>query len=303
MMDYSWVAELPSEEMKREAYRELGKVDLFFFAKYILNYDMEETTDIHSRFCAILDENRLRQLMLMFRGSYKTSLGIAKVIQWMIADPASQIGIGSDTIERAIERTREVKRVLESNALLHDLYPDIFYKEPKRESDLWTLSEFNIKRPMDKLAGFTKPSVSSFGLFPLPVGSHYTRVLLDDTEHEDRVNTPELIQQLNVRVSSLMPTLQPQAPVVMLGTIYCPNGPNTLYQRVWPTYKVPIVDKQGLPTFPTKFSTQVIEQLKSDINDEYIWKGQYMLESALRTDKFTFPYKNVQLKVFQEFLR
>lgn len=303
MIDYSWIAELPSEEIKREAYRELGKVDLFFFAKYILNYDVEETTDIHSRLCSILDEERLRQLVLMFRGSYKTSLGIAKVIQWLVQDPAAQIGIGSDTIERAIERTREVKRILESNILLYELYPEIFYKDPERESDLWTKSEFNIKRSQDRLVGFTKPSVSSFGLFPLPVGSHFTKVLLDDTENEDRVNTPELIQQLNVRVSSMIPTLQPQAPVLMLGTIYCPNGPNTLYQRVWPTYKVPITDKQGLPTFPSKFNAQVIEQLRCDINDEYIWEGQYMLRSALRTDKFTFPFKDVQLKVFQEFLQ
>ena len=153
MIDYSFITELDSDELKLEAYRELGKVDLYFFAKYILGYTLEDQTDIHYRFCAIADEERPRQIMLMFRGSYKTSLGVAKIIQWLIKDPAAQIGLGSDKIERVIERVQDVRRILETNELLKQLYPDIFYKNPSRESSLWTQSELNINRPMDKLVG------------------------------------------------------------------------------------------------------------------------------------------------------
>lgn len=303
MLDYSFITDLDSDDLRTAAYRELGKVDLYFLSRYILGYDLEELTDIHSRFCAIADENRLRQMMLMFRGSYKTSLGIAKVIQWLIQDPAAQIGIGSDKIERAAERTREVRRILASNSLLKTLYPDIFYNNPERESDLWTQSEFNIKRPNELLLGFTKPSVSSYGLFPLPTGSHYTHSLVDDLESEESVNTPDLIVQLNVRTSSLIPTLRPNAPLLLLGTIYCPDGPNTLLQKIWPSYKVPIIDRNGLPTFPTKFGANVIAQLRRDVNDEYVWQGQYMLAAAIRTDKYLFPFKDVILNQFTEMLQ
>jgi hypothetical protein len=302
VIDYSFITELDSDELKQEAYRELGKTDLFFLSKYVLNYDLEEQTDIHYRFCSIADENRPRQIMLMFRGSYKTSLGIAQVIQWLIQDPASQIGVGSDKIERAIERVMDIRRILETNSLLKELYPEVFYADPARESDLWTQADLNIKRPMDRIVGFAKPSVSAFGLFPLPTGSHFTKVLLDDLENEGNVNTPELIQQLNVRVSSFMPLLQADASVLLLGTIYCADGPNTIYQRIWPTYKVPVVDNQGLPTFPSKYPLSVIEQYKTDINDAYVWSGQYLLRPALRTDRFTFPFKTVSLNTFEEFL-
>lgn len=302
MLDYSFVTELGSEELRREAYRELGKVDLYFLAKYILNYDLETQTDIHYRFCQIMDENRLRQLFIMFRGSFKTSLGIAKVIQWLIQDPAAQIGIGSDKIDRATERVMQLRMMLETNELLKDLYPEIFYRFPRKESSLWTQDALNINRPVEKLIGFTKPSVSAFGLFPLPTGSHFDRVLMDDVEHEENVNTPELIQQLNIRFSSLMPVLEPGAPLIMLGTIYCPDGPNTLYQRAWPTYKVPIIDKQGRPTFPSRFPAEVIDQYRTDTNDEYVWQGQFMVAPALRTDQYQFPFKTVILNTFEEFL-
>ena len=89
---------------------------------------------------------------------------------------------------------------------------------------------------------------------------------------------------------------------MVLGTIYCADGPNTLYQRIWPTYKVPVIDKQGQPTFPSKYPQSVIEQYRIDINDEYVWSGQYLLRPAQRTDLFTFPYKTVTLNTFQEML-
>lgn len=302
MLDYSFVLDLDSSDLRREAYRELGKVDLYFLSKYILGYELEDQTDIHYRFCSIADEERLRQIMLMFRGSFKTSLGIAKIIQWLIKDPAAQIGLGSDKIDRAAERVAEVRRVLETNALLKELYPDIFYQNPTREASLWTQDALNINRPMDRVVGFAKPSVSAFGLFPLPTGSHFTHVVLDDLENESNVNTPDLVHQLNVRVSSLIPLLQAGAPVLMLGTIYSPDGPNTLYQRIWPTYKVPIIDNQGHPTFPSRYPASVIEQYRTDINDEYVWSGQYLLKPAVRTDMYTFPFKTVTLNTFEEFL-
>lgn len=300
MRDYSFITELHSDELRLEAYRELSRQDLYFFASQILKYDLETQTDIHYRFCSIADMERMRQLYLMFRGSFKTSLGVAKVIQWLIKNPAAQIGIGSDKVERAVERVKDVRRVLETNELLKEVFADVFYREPTRESNLWTNEAFNVRRPADKLVGFSKPSVSAFGLFPLPTGSHFTHVLLDDVENEENVNTPELIQQLNIRVSSLMPVLQPQAPVMMLGTIYCPTGPNTIYQSLWPTYKVPIIDNQGMPTFPSKYPQTIIEQYRRDINDDYVWQGQYMLKAALRTEHLTFPFRHTILNTFEE---
>lgn len=301
MRDYEWVLSLDNDILRQEAWRELGKVDLYFLAAHILGYDLETTTNIHYTLCQRLEDMRLRQLVLMFRGSFKTSMAVAKVIQWLIQAPNAQIGVGSDKIERAVERVKDIRRVLESCALLPALYPELFYTDPARQSDAWTMDALNIIRPTH-MVGFTKPSVSAFGLFPLPTGSHFTHVILDDVESEESINTPDLIQQLNTRVSSLIPTLMPDAPLIMLGTIYCGEGPHTLLQKSWPTYKVPIVDAKGLPTFPSRFPAHVVERIRADINDQWIFDGQYMLKSSPRTDKFSFTFAQTVLNQFTEML-
>lgn len=302
MRDYEFVTELDNDVLRRECWRELGRVDLYFLAAFILGYTLETQTDIHYKLCDLLETDKLRQLVLMFRGSFKTSMAVAKTIQWLIQQPTAQIGIGSDKIERAVERVKDVRRVLESCPLLPELYPELFYTDPARQSDLWTGDSINVIRT-GSMVGFTKPSVSAFGLFPLPTGSHYSHVILDDVESEESINTPELIQQLNTRVSSLIPTLLPQAPLIMFGTIYCGEGPHTVLQKNWPTYRVPIVDKQGLPTFPTRFPMNVVDRIRADINDAWVFDGQYMLKSSPRTDKYAFSFSDTVLQQFTEMLQ
>ena len=302
MRDYSFVFEQEDDELKYELMRQLGKTDLFFLAKYILNYkDLEETTDLHHRLCDILQDDPLRYLVLIFRGSFKTSLGIAWVIQCLIKYPGIQIGIGSDTKERAAERVLDIRQKLEENELLKILYPDVFFQSPTTDSDLWKKDEFNVIRPLsgEGVGGFRKPSVSCFGLVPLPTGSHYDIVLVDDVENEENCSDDEKIQQLTRNFGAFIPTLNPGAKLVMLGTIYCEGGPNTIYQEKWPTYKRAVVDSYGFPTFPSRFNEEVIAQYKSDINDDYLWKGQYLLKAAKRTDKFFYPFIDVKLKKFK----
>lgn len=310
MRNYSFLKELDDPFVKREAFRELGKTDLYFLCKYILGYSKLETrTSIHYTMCDRLDKldniesypgSTLREFDLMFRGSFKTSIALGKIIQWLIRDKNAQIGIGSDIDERAQERVLVLRDMINTNEFLKDLYPDVFFKNGEAESGLWTKHAFNIKRDANSLSGggFTKPSVSSFGLFPLPVGSHYTHVYLDDIENESNTNTEELTTQLVQRVSGFIPTLRPTAPVLMSGTIYSERGPNTVYQTRWPTYKIPIVDKYGKPTFPSVFSESAIKQLRVDIADEWYWQGQYMMRYVPRTDNMFFPFSGVKLQEF-----
>jgi hypothetical protein len=84
----------------------------------------------------------------------------------------------------------------------------------------------------------------------------------------------------------------------MMGTIYHPYGPNTFYQSLWPTYKVPIIDKLGQSTFPSEFNKERIEKIIRDIANEWLWQGQYMLKSVPRTDKFFFPFKGDNFQRF-----
>lgn len=293
MNDYSFIEAIEDFEVKREVMRELAKTDLYFLCKFIFGYkDMETKTDIHYRLCRELDEDPHRYLVLIFRGAFKTSIGMAKCVQWLLQDPNAQIGIGSDIKLRADKRVWDLRDMIAQNDLLKELFPEIFYDNPETQSDLWRTDEFNIKRSRRDLRGegFSAPSISSFGLDPLPTGSHFTHVLLDDVENEANQNNDEQIEKLNRSLGLFIPLLRPSAPVVMLGTIYSDKGPNTNYQGKWKTYKRAIITAKGNPTFPSMYPREVIRQYEEDINDSYVWLGQYMLRASNRTDKFFYPF-------------
>jgi len=320
--DYQFLTELADDRVRTEVMRELCRRDLYFLCRHVLGYkDLEPETDIHYTFCHLLDRadraqtllqlgafapdtQILRLLALLFRGSFKTSICEGKVIQWLLRDPLAQIGVGSDTADRAGERTRDIRDILENNVMLKSLFPDLFYDKPMNQADLWRYDEFNIKRPSrdQRPGGFARSSVNAFGLDPLPTGSHFTHVWLDDVENEANQNTPETIDKLNRNMRLFFPLLQPEAPVVMTGTIYSKEGPNTTFQRTWYTYLRPIYTANHpphtvhTPTFPSKFPLATIQRLKDDINDEWTWHGQYLLHSMHRTDKYLFPFQRVQLQ-------
>lgn len=297
--DYSYLNGL-HEPMKTQVIRELCKRDLYFLCKHVLGYkDMETATDIHIELCRRLNEDPHRFCYAIFRGAFKTSIALAKVIQWLICHPEWQIGIGSDLKQRAVLRTRDLQSLIENSKKLKTLFPDVFFQNPKRQSSLWRQEEFDIRRPSrDEHGGFRMPSVSAFGLDPLPTGAHFDAVLIDDPENEQNQYNDEQIQKIIRHIELFIPILKPEAPVIMDGTYYSTKGPIVTFMRRWPSYRVPIVDRNGLPQFPKKFPKKVIDQLRKDITDEWVWKGQYMMEPADPEDDLFFPFRHVPIKRF-----
>lgn len=298
---YTWLDTITD---KRELYgtmRFLVRNDLYFLCKYILGMkDLETRTDIHYGLCRHLETDDPRRLVLMFRDSFKTSITIGKVIQWILQNPNVEIGIGSDRVERAIDRTKMVKATLEHCTPLRYLFPDVCYKYPQLESDKWTEEEFNIKR--NKYVGGTRmPTVSSYGLFPLPTGAHFGKSIIDDVENETNTNTEELVSQLNQRLTALLPVLKANAQLFMVGTVYHEKGPNSAFRGLWPTYRIPIMDRYGNPTFPSRFSAAAIEAKRAEIirlSGSYTWYTQYLLTPHKRDHTYFFPMKDVTLRSF-----
>jgi hypothetical protein len=318
--DYRFIERLPDKKLRRQAMRELCRTDLYFLCRYVLGYeDMEDQTDIHYRMCSELDrvdtlatlvkygiirpgeelDRYLRYLLLVFRGGFKTSICLGKVIQWLIRDRDAQIGIGSDTKERATGRTKDLRDVIEQNEKLKWLFPDVFYKNPANASDLWKMDEFNIRRTRRDLrkGGFSVASVTAFGLFPMPTGWHFDRAYIDDLENDDNCKNDDMIEKLNHALGLFIPILRPTAPFLVSGTIYNESGPNNLLSKRWYTYRRPIeigVDKK--PSFPRMYPRVVIDRIRRDITDEWVWNGQYLLKASTRTDKFLYPFRGVKIR-------
>lgn len=300
MRDYNFIQTITDPEMKVAVYRELGKTDLYFFCKYILGYkELETQTNIHYALCEILDNEPLRYTFLLFRGAFKTSIAMAKVLQWLCKNRNERIGYGSDVRDRATDVTKDIRDIAANNSLLKSLYPEVFYVNPENESDLWRMEAFNVKQDERGSVsdGYKPPSVMSFGLDPLPTGKHFTKVMFDDTENEQNQDNPDLNTKLLRNFSLFFPIPNPQAPIYLWGTIYSGTGPHTLYQKKWPTYKRRIIDKYGNPTFPSRFPMEVIERMK-DETDSYTWDGQYLLIAPRKRDNLFYPFAAAQINKF-----
>ena len=219
------------------------------------------------------------------------------MIQELLKNPATQIGVGSETQDRAQERFLDIKATLETNTLLQYFFPDVLYRSPRHESTRWNEHELFVKVPKDAIGGFRKPSVSLFGLFPLPVGSHYSLAWLDDIEHEENTTTEENVKKLTARFSGFMPTLQTKARLLLTGTYYHPLGPNAEYSAKWPCYRIPILDAKGAPTFPSVKPLTECERIRNDDVDEWGWETQFMLNVRLRTDLFAYPFRGKVLQI------
>ena len=297
--DYSYLSAIKDKKELFLTIRHLLKTDLYFFCRHGLNYrDMETQTSIHYALCDRLEASDwIRQAVMMFRGSLKTSIAIAWALQQTILNPGIQFGFGSETAERAQERFAAVKLLLETNKMFFYFFPHIFWKDPRNEAPKWNEHELYVKVPSTTTGGFRLPTLSIFGLDPLPVGSHYDVAWLDDVEHEANTTTTDQVTKLVGRMSSFMPTLKTNAKVLLTGTYYHPQGPNVFYSKRWPLYRIPIVDIAGNPTFPTLKPLAECLRVKNEDVDEWGWQTQFMLNVMLRLDEYAYPFRGKMIQV------
>jgi len=132
---------------------------------------------------------------LWAREHYKsTIITFAGLIQELILNPEITTAIFSHT--KAISRKflSQIKYELEVNKELIDLFPDIFWAEPKRDAPKWSLdSGLVIKRKSNP----KESSIEAHGLVDgMPTGAHYELRVYDDVVTRESVTTSEQIQKV-----------------------------------------------------------------------------------------------------------
>ena len=130
--------------------RELALNDLFFLLVYVLGVDFANNDWVFAR-CREVQEEPDGFLDIWSREHFKsTVITFALTIQDILCDPTITVGIFSFNRPIAKAFMRQIKWQFESNQKLKDLFPDILYQEPEKESPMW--SEDNgivVKRSSD----------------------------------------------------------------------------------------------------------------------------------------------------------
>ena len=114
-------------------------------------------------------------------------------IQEILRDPDITILILSHTFSVARVFLTQIKRELETNVALQNLFPEILWPEPHKTSPQWSIEGgIVVKRQSNP----KEATVSASGLVDgMPTGGHYKLRIYDDTVTEDSVTTPEQIDK------------------------------------------------------------------------------------------------------------
>jgi len=182
--------------------RKLAQTDLFFLMTRILKlqfiYNTEKPWWIFKR-CQMVQENTYGYLDIWAREHFKsTIITFSQTIQEIIADPEVTICIFSFNRPIAKKFLIQIKRELETNETLKWLFPDILWKDPKKqykkEGFKWTENEgITVKRKGNP----KEATVEAWGLVDgQPTSKHFKRRKYDDVITRDSVTSPEVIKKV-----------------------------------------------------------------------------------------------------------
>ncbi len=205
------------------ALRELAKTDLFFFLVYILNREDADHPWIYDR-CREFQANPNGHLDLWAREHYKsTIITFAATIQEILNNQEGTYCILSFTGGIARAFAKQIKRELETNIKLIQLFPDVLYTNPAKESPKWTENEGIIVK---RKGNPKEATLEAWGLVDnQPTSKHYTGIVYDDTVTKDTVSNPEMVAK-TVEAWELSDNLRAKGGWVRyIGTRYHFNDP------------------------------------------------------------------------------
>jgi predicted phage terminase large subunit-like protein len=181
------------EDEKNQAMRWLGQNDLYFLMRYLLGRADVEREWLFAR-CREVQDTPDGCLDLWAREHYKSTLiTFALTIQDLLNDPEQTFGIFSHTRPIAKAFLKQIKRELEYNQQLKDLYPDILWQHPRKEAPKWSDDDgLIIKRKSNP----KESTIEAWGLVDgQPTSKHFSKLVYDDVVTRESVTTPDMIRK------------------------------------------------------------------------------------------------------------
>ena len=204
-MDYQrlWTESLPrlSKSDQFNLVRHLCRTDLFFLLAYVCGRVDMRNEWLLAR-CRDVQEQPNSMLDLWAREHYKsTIITFGKTIQDVLASHGEEpimpepltFGIFSHSKSIAKDFLRQIKRELESNRLLLELFPDILYANPYKDAASWSIDNgLMLQRSNNK----KEATIEAHGVVEgQPIGKHFDILIYDDVVSPEYVNTPEMIEK------------------------------------------------------------------------------------------------------------
>lgn len=176
-----------------EAMRKQVREDLFFLLTVGCKRKDIIRPFLYSR-CREVESDPNGNLDLWARDHYKsTIITFGLTIQDILKNPEETFSIFSHTRPIAKGFLGQIKTEFETNTFLKDLFPDILWADPQKESTKWSLDDgITVKRKTNP----KEQTIEAWGLVDSqPTSRHYTKQIYDDVVTRESVGTPEMIQK------------------------------------------------------------------------------------------------------------
>lgn len=152
------------------------------------------------------------------RGHYKsTIISTAHTIFEILNNPEVTIALFSSTKPIAKGLMSSVKQELENNQMLKDLFPDILYQHPEKESPRWNEDTLQVKRKGSR----KEATVEAWGVVEgQPISKHFDILKYDDVVTDDNSRTAEQINKTTAALKLSFSLGSRHAKMVFVGTRY-----------------------------------------------------------------------------------
>lgn len=253
-----------------EAYK--GLRDHIYFCKEILGFNEVEES-VHRPVVNFI-ENKVKpfKLVLLPRGSFKTSLiTIGYAVKDIIKNPNIRILIDASKYDPdCLKYIQSVRNILSNNEKLKWLYGDIF-----QEGDRWKDTEITVKRPAVNLK---EPTLMGGSIEVSMVRFHFDKIYCDDLVNDQNTQTKEQIEKVIDHFKGLFNILEPNGEMIMLGTRWHYND---LYGHILDNLKGEFdimhrkaIEDDGTLFFPQRLSKKYLDQRRA-IEGDYMFSCQY----------------------------
>ncbi len=197
------IAEALEHENRRvvvEVLRQLCLDDLFFLLVHVLNradIDVPVNDEFNENWyfdrCREVQKDPDGHLDLWSREHGKSSIiTFGLTIQNILQNPELTVGIFSHKREISMDFLGQIKRELEGNELLQMLFPDVLWKNPRKDAPVWTQENIIVKRKGNP----KEATIEAWGLVDnQPTGRHFDLMVYDDVVTRESVTTAEMINK------------------------------------------------------------------------------------------------------------
>ena len=269
------------------------EVAYYLVCKCITKRDMQS---LHKSIIANIS-NKERTLDLAPRGFGKSTVGdVDYCITRILRDPNIRIMIGSKTQTQAEAFLKEIRTHFEQNTDLIRIFGD--WKKSK--DNVWNDREFTVnKRTIIK----KEATVTALGASGAVISKHFDVIMGDDLVGLENARTER--QRANLKewfYSSLLPTLEPDGEIHILGTRYNPldlyedliksNNYTVNIQRA-----IQIVNGQEVSLWSGKFSIERLRQIRTE-SGKIIFNMQYQNDTELAKGRI---FKAQYFRYYEEY--